>query len=512
MEKNGFEANVDASYLNANAENKNTYLRHLSEVSQSLGPIKIGFEDDHELNEFVTDNQFLDPISYQWYDWKVYLANSDSLKNSFKLFYSERYDRKSDSLNLKLAAVGRSVGADYNWITSNKHTLSTLVSYRTLKIKNNSLIDQAPENTFVGRVDYRLNLWRNALTANTFYEVGSGLELKKEFLYIEVNAGQGVYTWIDYNGDGVKDLNEFETAQYQDQANYIRVFTPSNEYVRIHSNEFNQTLFWRPERLWSSKKGVLKFFSRLSNQARFKMNKKMGTQSLESYNPIARNITDSSLVSFNSTVRNTLFFNRTNPVFGLDYTISETASKTLLANGYDSKKLNFNAVNMRWNIFRVFTIKLNTEIGQKQSIADYTTGRNFDIDYYKVEPEFIYQPNTTFRISLNGRYEDKKNKIEFGGEKARIGDLGIGVKWNQIEKGSLMGDFKIVIIDFNGATNNALSYEMLESLKQGKNLTWNINYQRNLNKNLQINIQYNGRQSEDSKTIHAGGVEVRAFF
>ena len=79
---------------------------------------------------------------------------------------------------------------------------------------------------------------------------------KREFLYIQVNDGQGVYTWIDYNEDGVKDLNEFEISQFIDQANYIRVFVPSNTYVTTYFNEFNQTVYLRPERVWSRKKGA----------------------------------------------------------------------------------------------------------------------------------------------------------------------------------------------------------------------------------------------------------------
>src|SRR5690554_7233645 len=79
------------------------------------------------------------------------------------------YDRKSDSLKLVDVAKGRSVGADYNWITNKSNSLTTMVSYRMLEIKDEKLIDQTPENSFLGRVDYRLNLWKNALTASTFY-------------------------------------------------------------------------------------------------------------------------------------------------------------------------------------------------------------------------------------------------------------------------------------------------------------------------------------------------------
>jgi hypothetical protein len=53
---------------------------------------------------------------------------------------------------------------------------------------------------------------------------------------------------------------------------------------------------------------------------------------------------------------------------------------------------------------------------------------------------------------------------------------------------------------------------MLEALRQGVNYTWNIGYQRSVSKNLQISVQYNGRKSENTSMIHAGGMEVRAFF
>ena len=511
--KNGWKANWDGSYLNSRTDDRNTYLRHVSDFSKEFKYFKVGFKDDHELNEFTQGDSILRTNSYQWYDWQVYLAETDEAENGFNLFYRERYDWRSDSSVLTSAAKARSVGASYDWVTNKSSKLNVLASYRTLEIDEENLINEDPENTLLGRIDYNLRLWKGALTANTFYEVGSGLELRREFLYIEVNPGQGVYTWIDYNGDGVKDLNEFEVAQYPDQANYIRVFTPTNEYERTFSNEFNQSLFWRPERMWGSeKKGFKKLLSRFSNQSRFRIARKTTIQDASAFNPASREIADTNLLSFNSTVRNTIYFNRTNPVFGADYTFSEVGTKTLLANGFDGRNIRFNQLNIRWNLKKQFTLTATGEVGDRESQADYTTGRDFAISYFKVKPSFIFQPNTKFRISLDLRQENKDNDEEFGGESAIIQDVGVNLKYNQAEKGSLQGGINMVRIQYDGPENNALAFEMLEALRPGTNFTWNLGYQRSISKNLQISVQYNGRKTEGNDAIHAGGVEVRAFF
>jgi hypothetical protein len=67
-------------------------------------------------------------------------------------------------------------------------------------------------------------------------------------------------------------------------------------------------------------------------------------------------------------------------------------------------------------------------------------------------------------------------------------------------------------MDFTGNSNSAVGFELLESLRPGTNYTWNFGYQRNVSKNLQLTIQYLGRKSEDSRMIHSGNMEVRAFF
>jgi hypothetical protein len=511
-QQKGWVASWDGSVLNAQALDENRFIRHRSNISKQIGALKIGYIDDHEWNTFES-NDVLRPNSYQFFDHQYYISNHDSADVYFKLFYRERYDRQASNGALKGTAKARSAGGEFRVADWKNQRIQLLAAYRTLTVQDSILMPQAPENSLVGRLEYDARWWKSAFTVTTFYEVGSGLEQRREFQYIKVNDGQGIYTWVDYNGDGIKDLNEFEIAQFVDQASYIRVFTPSAEYVRTYSNEFNQSLFWRPERIWANKKGVLKGLSLFSNQARFRVNRKLNAFDPQfAFNPFAGNIDDVALISTTATIRNTLFFNRTSNVISGEYTFQDNRTKTLLASGFDSKRIFGNLINFRWNITPKWSLESEFESGVRQSIADYTIGRNYNYSLQSLKPLLSYQPSTNFRIGAGGRQTQKQNDIILGGESALVHELNANVKWNQTNKGSLQGEAKLVRIQFTGNPNSPVGFELLEALRPGVNYTWTFGYQRNLSKNLQMTINYLGRKSENTRFIHSGGMEVRAFF
>jgi hypothetical protein len=506
----GFLADWTSSYLSSkHPQMNNVYLRHKLNISQAIGKIRIGYKDDQEDNKFNQDS-ILTSQSFSFYDYQFYLANADSSRFNYTLFYRERFDKRSDSTVLTPVAKAKNIGAEFNVLTTKNQRFNFILNYRELKINNSTLLNQAPENTLLGRIDYDINWWKGAVTWNSFYEIGSGLELKKEFLYIKVNDGQGVYTWIDYNLDGVKDLNEFEVAQYVDQASYIRIFTPSNQYVKTYSNELNQGIFIKPERMWSNATGIRKVLSIFSDQARIRINRKTSHFDNENtFNPFLLSINDTSLISTTYNLRNTLFINRTSSIIGGEYIYQDNLSKSLLATGFDARNQRYHELNIRWNIRKVFLLESSFQQGNKSVNADYTTGRNYVLNYYFIKPALSYQPATTLRYTLDARYAEKKANT---GETAFIGELTLRLKLNQAEKGSLQASVSFIDIAFQGVSSSALGFEMLESLKPGNNKTWTLSYQRSVSKKMQISIQYSGRNSENSRIIHAGGMEVRAFF
>tara|TARA_B100000963_G_scaffold359569_1_gene387250 strand:+ start:587 stop:4027 length:3441 start_codon:yes stop_codon:yes gene_type:complete len=505
-------ANIDFSYLTTNGIQKTSFLRHMARIYKSFEKFKIGFEDIHEHNLFY-ENDTLNGLSYQFYDWKIYLQQGDSSKNSFKIYYQERYDWFNSSNSLVKSTSAKSPGISYSLKNRPNQQLKLSVAYRMLSILDTSLTNINPENSLTNRVDYQFKLLKGMIHSTTYFEIGSGLELQKEFIFLEVPAGQGVYTWVDYNNDNVKDLSEFEIAQFQDQATYIRVFTPSNTYTKVYSYQMSEVLNVNPRYLLKSRSKINSFINKFNTQTAIRSEKKTSTFNFsELINPFKNNIGDTLLQSLSNSIRNSIFFNRSDPKFGVEYTFQQFNSKLLLLNGFDSREKTSNELKLRWNLNKFLSLTANTENTLKYNSSDYAPTRNFLLSIAKYQSKFAYQPSTKFRVSISGCYSEKQNQIEYGGEEAYLTDLGIELRYNQLKKGSFTGNLNLININYLGENNTSVAFEMLEALQPGRNSTWTIYYQRTMANNLQLTLNYNGRKSKDVSTIHAGGVQLRAFF
>ena len=116
------------------------------------------------------------------------------------------------------------------------------------------------------------------------------------------------------------------------------------------------------------------------------------------------------------------------------------------------------------------------------------------------------------KLQLSAKYLQRKNLPVFGGEVCYHSEIGINGRLNHPKKGSFQSQIKGVSLIYDGTTNSAVGFEMLQGLKPGINYIWEIGYQRLISKNLQLSINYNGRKSENSSTIHSGSMELRALF
>jgi len=91
-------------------------------------------------------------------------------------------------------------------------------------------------------------------------------------------------------------------------------------------------------------------------------------------------------------------------------------------------------------------------------------------------------------------------------------NLGISFALADFEKISVSGEMKFINNDFRGSAFSPVAYQILEGLQPGSNFTWNVIAQKRITKFLDLNVSYFGRKSEETRTIHTGNIQIKAFF
>jgi hypothetical protein len=517
-EKNGLKANFDGSLLGSKSTGENTiFLRQKSAISKDFKKknLVVGLSEEQEKSSFkAVDNDSLLAQSFHYFEWQAFANNSDSAKNTYELKYINRTDWLPKENGFRVASIGQSYVFSTGFNPGPGSTFKNTSTYRVLEIKDTTLISQNADKSLVNRIEYSVRLLKGSINLSTFYELGSGLEVKKEYSFIEVAPGQGSYTWKDYNENGIKELNEFEISVFSDQAKYLKVFTPTNEFVKIFNNQFNQLVNINAPAKWGTQKKTLKkLVSRFSNQTAYRIDRKTADSNLEdSFNPFNNLNFDSSLVSLSANLRSTFYFNRLDPKFGFDYTFQEPRNRQLLVNGFESRSNKSNAIRMRYNITRAIQISTEAIRGVKTNKSEYFNTRDYNIVYTELEPKFTYQPSVAFKLILSFKHIEKTNNNNDSNNVVLNNNFGTEVRFNEASKGSFSAKINYIKIDYNSNANSAVAFEMLDGLVPGNNITWNIGYQRTLANNMQVNFNYDGRKTEGNKTIHTGGVTVRAFF
>ncbi|MBK8498330.1 MAG: hypothetical protein IPL52_05820 [Flavobacteriales bacterium] len=503
-----------ASWLNGSEPRESDFLRHKGQLRYRLKPFSIGLRDEHERNLFRVDSlPGLQLGSYEFHDWEAFVQSPDTFRNKWRLSGGQRRDRALRDGGLASSTLATAYAFNVDLARNPRNRLSTTLTYRRLEILDTALTVQKPEDTYLTRVDYDLALWKGFATIDLFNEFGSGLEQQREYIYVVVPAGQGLYIWNDYDGDGVKDLNEFELANFGYEADHMRVFVPSNTYVRTFSSQSSASIDLRPAVRWADAQGFKKFVAKLSDLASLRVDRKTSTDdALAAANPFTSERADSNLTAYTASSRNTFFYDRTSRSWSMDHTWQNDRSRSLLLNGFESRSRLFNTVRVRWNTTRQWTVDVEGERGRLSNASDLLTGRTWSIDQESIKPRVTWQPNTSLRAILGYKQTTKENKEEFGGQSATLQDLGIEFRYNTAGKGSITATANLVEIRFDGEVNSSLGNELLTGLKPGTNATWSVGIQRNLSNNLQIDLTYNGRRSEGVPTVHVGGAQVRAFF
>ena len=466
----------------------------------------VNFSTEHNEKKDVALNQ-LDPISQKFQAYEVFTGIGDSTKVFVKLGYMHRINDSIQNNRLGKVNASDTYYLDSKWIQTQNTNLSLYANYRVFKSTNVSTSTQKSINS---RLQYSQKLVNNLIHWNTLFETNAGRLPQQDFTYVEVEPGQGSFVWFDYNENGIQELEEFEIAQFQDQATYVRVLLPNQVYIRTHQNKLSQSLTLNPIQWANSTQASKRFWSHFYNQTSFLIDRKDKNDSASiRLNPF--HSTEEDQLALQSNFRNQLFYNRGKQHYTVSYSYSESSARNVLSFGYVEQETFSHQLNFSHKIQEQWLLNLQTNLDKNRSASENFSSKNYQLNETLLNPKLSYLLDDNKRFDVYYQHQKKDNSI---GDLEQLTQEKYGVSFTltQNQKAAITGEFNYFSNDFSGNANTPVAYQMMEGLQPGTNFTWSLIAQKKLTKFLDLNINYFGRKSETSRTIHTGTVQLKAYF
>jgi len=508
VDRNGqfLDWNMFSFWLNNKALNEEgDFYRLRQNLSYQKKNWKHGFEMNIEHNKLKnTQDKLLSSKAFSFDEWKGFTSFSDDSSKWIGLDINYRNDRKVDSL--AFSDYSSSIQTDLTAKFVEKWGMLTT----GLKFKNiHYLVDtlDQDEQILISYIGYQHSWSKRRIRLNSRYENGKGQEARLRISYVQVPDGQGNYVWVDYNENNIKEPDEFEQAVFSDQANYIRLLSPENEYISVFKHALKLNMDFDLGELLAfrdSWKG-LKFA--------WNMDQSNTLKSLDwdgSWNPfkdydveyISQQRTLSRL-----TVKNIFPNSRVR----LQSSYKQNIDTRLISFGLEENKNNYWKSSLMIPLKGKSSLSSELKIGKKERVSENYSDRNLDLKILDFEQSWKQKIGSSLSVKSGVHYTGKDNSSLLKETLTSLsfffeGELTAG------EDQLLFSKLTYLNNSYNAEEGTAISYEMLEGLKKGNNLVWEFNWRKRLSKSLELNIVYQGRKSETIRAVHTGQVQLRALF
>lgn len=523
---NGWVLNTNTIWLESKGlTQKSQFIRPTMSVQKSIAALSdwaVGFTVNNEINkqqDIATDS--LLPTSFLWQEYGVFIQNPDTARSMYRFEYKLRYQHLSDGESNFDSPYIRANTFDFKGRAMGKksHILNYNLIYRRLEQDTLFSANDDLKNFYLGRLDYSFNAYRGAIRGSSLYEIGAGREQQIQYNYIEAPDGQGGFAWRDLNGNGVQEINEFFISAFANENRFIRIATTTTDFIPVKSTRFNQSLNLNPKSVWFNEKGVKGFIARFSSTTALQFSKKVFASSAvsvgEVFNPLNFTIDDSLLVSSNTSIRNVVFFNRTNTKYGFEYSYNQNDSKTLLTSGFERRGNLTHIFKSRWNFAKTFTLNNQLTTGNRRNDSDFFFDRRYEYLLNEALINITWLYNSVLRLEMTYNYAFRTNPLpETGGQFAVINQVSALAKYSIAGKSNLNLQFSYATVGYEdgGIRNEQLEFDMLQGFLNGNNYIWIASFDKTIMKNLQLSLVYEGRKTGIDESVHTGRAMVRAIF
>ncbi len=486
--------NLTTSFLQSKGNFDSNFIRWQSNTTylSIVGEFGIGSEYEDNQSPLI-DTSFLS--APRFHEASFWLKTPKNKQVYAFLLFKNRLNWK----NTKRVNEAYDLQSELNW-TGYKHLqIRQTANYRIAK---NDSIGNIPSLNVAS--NWHLKLWQNALIGNISYQLANERERKNEFFYIKVPQGQGQYHWMDYNENGLQELNEFEVAHFSDEATFMRYYRPTQEFVPVYRSVLQHSIFLSPL-LYSEWRNKKSFWLQFSDQINLTSDRKSLKRN---YFPLQKD--DSLVVASNLLLSNRLTYKSKNSKYMLSFWIQKQNNKLQLSYGWEQQSNDFQQFIFSYKASEQWIFLEKIKKGNQIAENAFFIDKNYQLEYLENELIASFGRTQKNKQALSYRYLQTSNQLSTENMQLHVLKISTEKQWKAASGMEI--DFSLLRIYFNGNTQTPVAYQMMEGYKKGFNMSGNIRLTRLLNDFLQINLVYTLRKHETMNWIQQANVEIRALF
>ncbi len=359
----------------------------------------------------------------------------------------------------------------------------------------------------------RFRPWQRALQLNWHYEALSERTPSLQEIYIRTGPELGEFVWVDANGNGVAELDEFLPETTQDEGNYVRTLVPSDSLQAVTGLQARIALELDPARRWSrSSAGWQRILRSVSLRTVINVQEK-------SRNPATLDIYLLRMGSFQSpvhtlkgllSVQQDLHLFRGHPRWSASGSYRHVQSLSALAAGTESRAVDEVRGQARVKAQERWTLGLTVSEGTRRTESQAFASRSYDITTRTVAPALTYSPSSALQTTLTVAYVTKQAREARG----TLWKVPLEAQYSQAGRINVAMRLEAASVVLRGApSGHGLAFfELTDGRGAGRSLLWSVRSWYQLSRVMRATVTYNGRNPSGAPSIHTVRMQLSALF
>lgn len=357
----------------------------------------------------------------------------------------------------------------------------------------------------------RFGALRRALQGNAFYEVITERTPLLQETYVRTGPEIGQFVWEDFNGDGIRQVDEFIPERTPFEGTYVRTFLPSDDLESVINLQTRLRLDMNPSVLWRRPEGLVQeLLSQVYSQTTVEIAEKSTEDNLSSIYLLDLSKFRSPATTLNGRLRleQRLEFFRAVTTYGLTVSVSELKSLSRLSAGTEDRSRTIWRATGRYRFAPAYNFSLSAAYDKNRTLSEEFASRTFDLESYSLEPELSVALSEALHTVAGFSYSRKDDRRPGAPRKATVWKFPLEARYGLAGRLQISGRMEVSSVDLQGEAVGYAAFELTDGRGPGTAYLWNITGNYVVTQLIRSSFSYDGRAPSGAPTIHT----VRAQF